>query len=181
MPPLSELHYHDAAMNFEASTSLDSILKRKTWKAPLDHSVRFAEYDEVFEIPHIKDLSQDEINDIWLSEKDNQAIQRKFLVMVELMNNSDDDDDDDERANNGLAIECRRGLEDHTRRRSERRRQIRNQVYEAVFSMQASQEATSSTGERAPDLQSELTRKYSRISELQARIVASRDAVDVYH
>jgi hypothetical protein len=171
MPPFSELQYDTITASDASSSSfnIDNIAPAEPRKAPLDRHVHFATYEEVLEIPHINDLSDEEVDGVWMTEDELRSIRRRCLDMVKMM------DKDEEKAIQ--KISCTRGLYEHTRQYIEKRNRTRGKVYVAVLSVQYHHDAT---GEYDAELLGEISRKYSAVSVLQAQVVALRDAVAIF-
>jgi hypothetical protein len=172
MHPLLELQY-DTISNLDGASSssfnIDNIAPAELRKALLDRQVHFAEYDEVWEIPHINNLSDEEVDGVWMTQDELRTIRRRCLAMVKLM------EKDEEKARQKMP--CTRGIYEHTKQYTEKRHQTRNKVYEAVFSAQDHHDAT---GEYDAELLREISRKYSYVSVLQAQVVGLRDAVTAF-
>lgn len=129
-------------------------------------NVTFSSTDELQEIPHINDLSEDEIKDVWMTREELQAIRRQCATIVKFM-------DMDSAIRHGV---CLRGLEQNTPSYVELQVGIRRQLYDAVYAIQQFQETT---GVAVPELLAETCQKYSRESVIQAQIVGHNDAMFV--
>lgn len=128
--------------------------------------VTFSSTDELQEIPHINDLSDEEVKDVWMSREELQTIRRQCATIVKFM-------DMDSAIRHGV---CLRGLEQNTPSYVELQVAIRRQLYDAVYAIQQFQDTT---GVAVPDLLSETCQKYSRESVIQAQIVGHNDAMFV--
>jgi hypothetical protein len=164
MPPLLELQY-DTITDFDGASSSSAEPR----KAPLDRQVHFAEYDEIVEIPHINDLSDEEVDGVWMTEDELRSIRRRCKDMVKMM------EKDEEKARK--KISCTRGIYEHTKQYIEKRDQIRGKIYEAVIAVQCHHDAT---GEYDEELLGELSRSYSAVSVLQAQVLALGDAAAAF-
>eukprot|EP00980_Cylindrotheca_fusiformis_P014552 scaffold3924_cov109-Cylindrotheca_fusiformis.AAC.1 len=98
--------------HFETSDDTVSISKFLT----------FATYDEVMEIPHVSDMSDQEIQDTWMSPDEVDTMRKECLVSIWQIENN---------GNNTNDI-CTRGLWFHTELVSAQRREVRNIMYEAM-------------------------------------------------
>ena len=128
--------------------------------------VTFSSTDELQEIPHINDLSDEEVKDVWMSREELQTIRRQCATIVKFM-------DMDSAIRHGV---CLRGLEQNTPSYVELQVGIRRQLYDAVYAIQQFQETT---GVLVPDLLAETCQKYSKESVIQAQIVGHNDAMFV--
>jgi hypothetical protein len=126
--------------------------------------VRFSPYDEILEIPHVNDLSQEEVDDVWMSRDGLQLIQTHCRSKVKMM---------EEMPNELDAIWCVRGLEQHTSRHSQNRTRTKLQIYNAVFELHKFQ---ATQGLMVEELTAELCQKYSANSVLAAYKVGISDA-----
>lgn len=129
-------------------------------------SVTFSSTDELQEIPHINDLSESEIRDVWMTREELQTIRRQCATIVKFM-------DMDSASRHGV---CLRGLEQNTPSYVELQVEIRQQLYDAVFAIQQFQDTT---GVAVPELLAETCQKYSAESVIQAQIVGHNDAIFV--
>jgi hypothetical protein len=124
-------------------------------------SVRFDEYDEIFDIPHINDLSKQEILDVWMTKEDIRHIQEECIGAVRMIGKGS--------VSNGFLF---RGLDQHTLKYKEERDVIKDQVYEAVFSIQKFQKAT---GADVSELICAMCEKRSEAAVVAAQITAISD------
>lgn len=88
--------------------------------------VRFSPYDEVIEIPHINDLSDDEINDVWMSRKELTSIRRRAKSLIKLM-------DLGSVHMNGLHL---RGLDQNTPTYTRKREAVQQLLHDTVHQIQ---------------------------------------------
>ena len=111
-----------AKINFcEFTTNNDGLRRR----------VRFSHYDDVFEIRHIDDMSNQEIDDLWLSRECLQDIREECRSIVQSINEGCTADNEDDR----FYI---RGLDQHTTHAVKCRKALQNIIYEAVGRVQES-------------------------------------------
>jgi hypothetical protein len=130
-------------------------------------SVRFAENQEVFEIPHASDMSKDEINQVWMSDAELSAIRQHCVNVVMFM-------DEKMAAQHGI---CFRGLEQNCPQYVEHTCNRWRQIYDAV---DAIQEFQATTGIAAPDLLADSLKIMSAHSAATAYVTAMNDAAEVY-
>lgn len=174
MPPLGLSHQtellHSSFTSFDYEHDAKDVPLPLTYEeAPLQNvrNVRFSRYDEVFEIPHIDDISDDEINDVWMSSEDGSKIRRDCQSIVLMLNSS---------SANLKGIE-KRGLEQHARSSTEQRRAVQDLLYEAVDRIQTFQDEK---GVEASHLIAELCQKISAVSIQAARRAGTQDAIAAY-
>jgi hypothetical protein len=138
-------------------------------------AVRFDDYDEVFDIPHINDMSQEEKADAYMSPEQLACIRREALSLIRQL--------DSEGGGEGavLADPCTRGLLQHTRAALARTMAGRYQLYDIVYEVQQWQwQQARRHGEDDPDLLAR-TIRHSGITERgaeQARARAMSDMVE---
>jgi hypothetical protein len=128
--------------------------------------LRFSPYDEVFEIPHINDLSEEEVDGVWMSQDEIKAVRRNAKCMVALMDKGDNHME-------GLEV---RGLDQNTPSYARRREAILKLVYQAVNRIQTYQEAN---GVQVPELMAELCQKISSSSVAAAQKLGMLDAAEI--
>jgi hypothetical protein len=129
-------------------------------------SVTFAPVDEVVEIPHINEMSEAVVKQVYMSRKELKDIRKDCKTLVRMM---------DEGIIKGF---CQRGLDQHTPAYTEKHQVIRQQIYDAVSAVQMFE---TKTGKCAQELLSKLCQKLSEKSTETARIAALSDALDVHH
>jgi hypothetical protein len=105
------------------------------------NQLKFADYDFVFEIPHIKDIPPDVVRDVYMSSEELAAIRRECIGTVKQMNN-DAAAGGDGTGSSMKEGEFLRGLDQHTLKYSERKKSIDRRVYDAVFRIQEFQRKT---------------------------------------
>jgi hypothetical protein len=123
--------------------------------------VRFSEYEEVVEIPHIGDLCEEEIRDVWMADEDFRSIQEECMGTVTMLGKG--------AVSNGFLL---RGLDQHTLNYTESKDAIGRDLYTAVFRVQDFQR---STGVDAAELMAKICAKYSEPSVAAAQISAISD------
>ena len=128
--------------------------------------VRFSKLDTVFEIPHINDMSDEEIEDCWFGPAEFRSIRVECMDTVKEV--------DAGKQNEGYFL---RGLDQHTLRYKERRDEIGHQVYLAVFEVQTYQWRT---GIDASDLIAQASQKYSQPAVAAAHMAAISDLFSAF-
>jgi len=128
--------------------------------------VRFSQNDEVFEIPHINDLSDEEVDDVWLSPDDFQSIRRecrKIIIAVQRGWTKALED-----------IELR-GLEHHMLGQREQIETIQGILYGTVEKLQ---NFNYETQVDVSDTMKDMLQKISSRSRKEARQMALRDEAE---
>jgi hypothetical protein len=123
--------------------------------------VRFSKFDDVFEIPHIKDLSTQEIRDVWMADEDFKSIRQECIGAVEIIGKGDVSD--------GFLL---RGLDQHTLKYKTARETIGRKVTDVVLSIQEFERAS---GVDASELMAKMCFKYSEPAVAAAQITAISD------
>jgi hypothetical protein len=149
----------------KSSIKDERLLAHRHLKQQRNH-LAFADCDTVFPIPHINEMSEQEINDCWMSAEDLQAIRQSCIGTVREMNNN--------KNNNGEPPEgiFLRGLDQHSDKYKQRKDEINNQVYDAVFRIQEFQRLS---GKDASGVIAKLCAKYSEPSVIAAHTAAISD------
>jgi hypothetical protein len=167
-------------------TSNDSIQKK----------LRFHRYDKVLVIPHLDDLSDDEVDATWYSKREYQEIRQSCLRTVRLMeqkekadHNSlpmeddeslcDSDSDNDGQDRSSIPMEsccCFRGLEKHCSKDRVKRKSQQELSYRVVRAVEflAEQKGITLTA-----MMSERYGKSCAKAALEARLVALKDEQEV--
>jgi hypothetical protein len=120
----------------------------------------------VFHIPHINDMSEEEIQDCWMTSEDLRAIRQSCIGTVRELNNGEPPE--------GMFL---RGLDQHSHKYKERKDKINNQVYDAVFRIQEFQRLS---GKDASEVMAKLCTKYSEPSVIAAHTAAISDIFSAY-
>ena len=146
----------------------------------LSSAVRFDEYADVHEIPHVNDFSDSMVGDIWLSPEELDDAVCECLDTVKL---HDDAKAAKSRENGGTGISTiddTRGLELYLKEHSERRERNRTHAYKAVFGMQARHRREGVQDEADVHEQAEMLAKlYKRFTadaKLEAEVAGRQDA-----
>ena len=113
------------------------------------------------EIPHIRDLTQEEISSVWMNDEEFRSIRRECLGTV--------GDLGDAKVSDGFLL---RGLDQHTCRYKNARDFIGRQVYDAVLSVQEFEKAN---GIDCSELMAQMSIKYSEPSVVAAQSAAISD------
>lgn len=153
-----------AASQASSSKRYSPPLRRR--RKPL--SVTFSPTDELQEIPHINDLSDEEVASVWMTRDELSGIRRQCATIVKFMDSAMDT-----AAKNGV---CIRGLEQNTPTYVEMQMGIRGQIYDAVYAIQQFQLTTMVA---VPDLIAETCQKLSTESIAQAHAVGINDQLYV--
>jgi hypothetical protein len=103
--------------------------QRSKGMAPLSKSVKFADSNEVFPIPHLDDMSDDEIADVWYDCQEYSEIKSAFQVTLHLMETGQKILHDDEEHTS-------RGLEYRTQDGAWARYENKRDAYNAVLDEQ---------------------------------------------
>jgi hypothetical protein len=127
------------------------------------HSISFNNDVEIFEIPNMSDLSDEEIGSLWYSRDEKDLIRYKCAMIVGRMDA-------------GEVLDESRGLEMHTDSSLEKLRWVKSCAYEAVLGMQKFENFK---GVALPDLMAELCHKCTASCQQEAHQRALRDASDV--
>jgi hypothetical protein len=128
-------------------------------------SVTFAPTDELQEIPHLRDLSDEEIANVWMTAGELHAIRRQCSTIVKFIDSAIMDTT----ATHGV---CLRGLEQNTPSYVSIQMAVRAQLYDAVFFIQHFQQHA---GVAVPNLIAETCQKFSSKSVAQAHAVGLND------
>ena len=147
----------DAHNNDQLAKTTTLSLTEKNFRQQ-QRSVMFSELVQVVDIPHINDLSTDEIENTWMSREEMRLVQMECLDTVALMNAGATTLIE----HNGL---CERGLEKHTNAGLDKSQRVRCCAYEAVFGMQ---KFHGLKGFPLPNLMAELYNSSSAPSQTEA-------------
>lgn len=133
----------------------------------MQRTVRFAAHDDVFEIPHVNDMSDDEVDAVYMSPKELDAIRSECKILVGMM------DEGLHLTPDGKEQFCTRGLEHHTKLHTRRVDEIRDNIYDSVYAMQTFQVTSS---QDVTELLASLCQRYSALSTQNALATAKADA-----
>jgi hypothetical protein len=129
--------------------------------------LRFSKFDEVSEIPHIDDLSDEEVQDVWISPEEFRAIRQRARDLVSIIEGPN------RVVSTHQGLCTTRGLDHHTPNQIEVREAVKDLIYETVFRIQSFQAAKDVD---ARGLMAELCQRYSSVSVAAALQLAQRDA-----
>lgn len=123
--------------------------------------VRFVDYDDVFEILSLNDMTDEEFNDSYYTRDELEVIKEECMFLVCLM-----DKNETKRV---------RGLDHHTIEYTTWKREIQTLQYEAVLTAQSQLWLK---GLHSPELIADICEKFSSEMVEVARIFAKYDATD---
>jgi hypothetical protein len=133
--------------------------------------VRFADFDDVSEITHIFDMTQKEIDAVWISRDEHFAIRRQcrdiVLTLLEQAASS---------GANKEAIVCPRGLDQHMPASTTKQAATRLQMYDSIEAIQSFGIETAL--DTTPSLIAKLCQKISAPSVSAARSLGRSDESD---
>lgn len=149
-----------------SSKKKKSIFKTGNNRPHVQNSIKrnhlaFADFDTVFQIPHINDMSDQEIHDCWMTAGDLREIRQACIGTVRNMNKGEPPE--------GIFL---RGLDQHSDKYRERKDEINNQIYDAVFRIQEFQRLS---GKDASEVMAKMCAKYSEPSVIAAHTAAISD------
>ena len=153
-----------------------TIKKTTTTPAPkkIKKNLRFAKYDEVYEIEHINDMSDDEIDSCYMSPEESKAIRLECRNLVEKLNA-----DPYGMFLNDQGFEhipkrsIYRGLEKHCKKVASKTTEIQNEMYDIVFALQ---ELQYQQGQDYTELIAKRCSKITKQARIDARISGIHDA-----
>jgi hypothetical protein len=164
MTPLSETSTMASSNPTFDSTMSSCNDEEDSHNCPLTtRSVSFSRHAHVIEITHLNDLSQEEVESIWISAQEMAKIRQTCMRLVTMMNLCKDKKE--------------RGLEQHTILAKARKEHMRRPLYKAVSAIQEYQMKHQVWN---PDILAGICQKYSAACELEAHVVGLRDEVEVY-
>jgi hypothetical protein len=102
--------------------------KKEKKKTKNNRSVRFANFDDVYEIKHINDMSKDEIDSIWMSSEEKSDVRMESIQIVNMMNSH--------QVTFELEGVCLRGLDQHVSSYKERSKETVNRLYNLIYECQ---------------------------------------------
>jgi hypothetical protein len=165
LPATNFGQYFDHGESSSSSFLIERHLKTPPLTLPKSvRSVGFAPHDEIWEIPHFKDLSEEEVESIWMSSQELKAVRRNCLRLVQKMNFS-----------TSLGKDSPRGLENYSKHRVDKIKQIQKAATESVLGLQ---KFGILKGVRVTTLMGELYSKKACQSQLDAHKRGLEDAND---
>ena len=132
-------------------------------------NVHFADHDSVVEIPHINDMSDEEVEGQYMSQTELQSIREQCKVYVRMI-------DEGLHMYKGKAKFCTRGLDQHIHAYTSQAQEIRDCIYDSVFSVQELQETADAD---LSELIAKVSQRLSIVSVQQACAIAEADARSV--
>lgn len=129
-------------------------------------NVHFADHDSVVEIPHINDMTDEEVEGQYMSQNELQAIREQCKVYVRMI-------DEGLHMRKGKAKFCTRGLDQHIKAYTSQAQEVRDCIYDSVFSVQSLQATADSD---LSELIAKVSRRLSIVSVQQAYTIAEFDA-----
>jgi hypothetical protein len=160
MPPFSEFQLSSCDSLLELDIKSPSTLTRT-----YQNALRFAEFDDIFEIPSIDDMSEEGIDGVWMSREELRSIRNDCkVIIISIRDQTTELNDID-----------MRGLDQHTIEYTSTRKVIQQQVYDAVFEIQSFQ---TFQGVSVPEQIAEMSQKCSSSSVVAAHVTGVSDAVD---
>jgi len=139
-------------------------------------SVRFAEYDQINYVPHINDISQEELDSRWMNEEEYNSIRERSLRLVEMI--------EDPKKRYPISADIMmvnkhliyiRGLSEMTTQYVYERDVLQRRLQTAIFQLQ--QQQREDFGVVDPHAIRQVSRTYSNQSYKSARYVGVMDGV----
>mmetsp|Transcript_37452 Transcript_37452/g.43119 ORF Transcript_37452/g.43119 Transcript_37452/m.43119 type:complete len:305 (-) Transcript_37452:106-1020(-) len=139
-------------------------------------SVRFAEYDQINYVPHINDISQEELDSRWMNEEEYNSIRERSLRLVEMI--------EDPKKRYPISADIMmvnkhliyiRGLSEMTTQYVYERDVLQRSLQTAIFQLQ--QQQREDFGVVDPHAIRQVSRTYSNQSYKSARYVGVMDGV----
>jgi hypothetical protein len=153
-----------SSCNDEEDSKNCSLTTRQSTPINNQRSVSFSRHhDHIIEITHLNDLSQEEVESVWISPEESAKSRQTCVRLVTLMDLCQDKKE--------------RGLEQHTILAKARKEHMRRPLYKAVSAIQEYQMKHQVWN---PDILAGICQKYSATCELEAHVVGLRDEVEVY-
>lgn len=137
--------------------------------------VRFAAHDKVFEIRHLKDMSDEEISSVYTSSEELQAIQTECRTLVRMM------DEGQHIGKDGKELFCARGIDQHTQFHTSRARDVRSSMYNSIYTAQCFHEQEYEGSVPLEKLIGALCQRISSVSVELAHAIGMTDAKAVRH
>ena len=178
MPPLStcDQSFNTSSSSFGTPGSTKSKSSRRSTKKVVSltkeqrpkHSVSFEKYDLVYDIPHIDDMDDKEVDSIWYTPDELKQITKNAKNIIREVNAGVRDvcgNDDDVL-----------GLEKHTSYATKLRKDQLNDIYDTVLGIQSFQNRR---GLSLPNTVADICRKQTQSSRQEAYEKAIRDALAI--
>jgi hypothetical protein len=132
--------------------------------------VRFASHEEVIEIRHVNDLTDEDIYNIWESRHNLKRIRKQCQLLVDMIEKQDYSFKGDLVYGHPI-----RGLEGYTTASNEKKKKLQNLMYETIHTIQAYNQQMD-----VADLLAHLCSKFSSLSVQAALEIAKSDHQAVY-
>jgi hypothetical protein len=152
--------------SFRMLTQIFLVSAASSMQQKKTRSVRFGKYDEVEEITHINDFSQEEVDSLWVSHEEQSAVKRACFSLVNRFN-----------AGEVMDREEMLGLEIQTKAVADPADRLRRAINYVVFSLQEAEQATSLAVRTS--LIADLYEKRCAKSALEARLSALKLTMEV--
>jgi hypothetical protein len=163
MPPFSGYLENDFSTPTHSLMSIGSKSDEEPRKSRRKE-LRFAEYDDVREIPIVHEMPQDEIDGVWMSKDELQSIRTDCIQLVKRMDAKQEDVNDEE---------CLRGLMEHSLESRQKSKSMRKELYQTVADVQS---FGAFQAFETHALLAELCQRHSMDSVSEALSVAMKDA-----
>ena len=164
MAPKAKTYVPEEAMDLHESHREDGLAKKPRPKS-MTKSVHWADYGIFFEITHINDMSEDEINDTWYSRSDYQSFRQDCYMTIDMATAAREAG----KRLSGSKVFCERGLEHMID--EERSRLRRERVQEGVEVVLDEQEFQRNQRMDLPEIIAEMYNDISSQAHLDAHDV----------
>mmetsp|Transcript_8502 Transcript_8502/g.8348 ORF Transcript_8502/g.8348 Transcript_8502/m.8348 type:complete len:268 (-) Transcript_8502:58-861(-) len=135
-------------------------------------SVRFSKYDQIHDIPHINDFTQEEIDECWMNEEDYHFIRSRSYKLIDMMEDGNRYPISADTIIVHKHLICIRGLEGNTSQKQNERGQRQKKIQTAVYHLQQQQKED---GVINPQAIRQVSKKYSKEPTKNARFVGISD------
>ena len=151
---------------FEIEFEFDDIKSLAPSEQKAVKSVRFARHDRVRKIPHIDDLTDDEIDAVWMHPEDFKDIRKECKTIILVLEHDPD-------LVEGIEI---RGLEQHMLHQKNQAQATQKLLYDTVHRLQ---KFADDSGMDVSDMIASMCNKISSEPEAYARQTALKDEEQV--
>ena len=134
-------------------------------------SIKFAPLDDVVEIPHINDFTEDEIERTWITSSEKRASRSEWKRIISIMDEAKEITACT--TSEELMSICPRGLEAYTPQAALKRQMATRKAQDAVFQLQDYEKRT---GKSVAKTMALLLRQNSATLQMEAQETALRDA-----
>lgn len=156
------LHFNSSFDKFEFEFDES---KSPTPQKPEGKKVSFARRDNVYEIPHIDDLSDEEVDQVWMHPDDFKDIRRECKAIILIIEHDSD-------LLEGAEL---RGLEHHMSKQKKQAQAMQQLLYDTVERLQKFGDESKSD---ISDMLASMCQKISKRPEADARETALHDEED---